>query len=113
VLLSEALYARSDVLDDELGKRAADFLEKYQQLYSQQRHGARTLIKPAIDFQRAMDLCRLWPNDRLEKMAVILLQTDDEWVMRSDRGFGVFVARASWCDDKLRQWEVEHGLVTS
>lgn len=96
----------SDALDD----RAARFLDRYQALYREHRHGAHVLIKPSLDFQRSCDLCRAWPDARLEKMAVILLTTDEEWVMRTDRGFGVFVSRATWCDDKLKQWEVANGV---
>lgn len=95
-------------LDEALGERAARFLEKYQELYTHHRHGAHTLIKPAIDHQRAMDVCRTWRSDRLEKMAAIFLTTDDDWISRTDRGFGVFVSRAAWCDDRLTQWEQEH-----
>ena len=102
--------SKSVALDEDLGNRAADLLERYPEWYATHRKGARALIKPALDFQRACDLCRVWPDDRLAKMAAILLTTDDEWVSRTDRGFGVFASRAQWCDDRLKQWELSNGV---
>lgn len=99
------------VADTATGDRAAALLERYPALYMQHRRGARTLIKPPLDFQRALDICRTWPDDvRIEKMAVIFLTTDEEWIARTDRGFGVFASKVSWCDDRLRAWEAEHGV---
>ncbi len=94
----------------EVFDRAARLLERYQELYAEHRRGARLRIKPALDHERACDLCKVWANDRLEKLAEILLTTDDEWVTKTDRGFGVFCSRVSWCDDRLRAWEAEHGV---
>lgn len=87
---------------------AARFLERYQELYAEHRHGARLHIKPSLDWTRVKDLLLTWDVDRLEKLAVILLTTDDDWVSKTDRGIGVFVSRASWCDDRLKAWEAEH-----
>lgn len=99
------------ITDDATADRAANLLERYPTLYAQHRRGARVLIKPALDFQRALDICRTWPDDvRIEKMAVILLTTDDTWISGTDRGFGVFASKASWCDDRLREWEAKNGL---
>jgi len=94
--------------EDPVFQRAADFLERYAALYEKHRHGAKLLRqKPAIDWDRACQLCRLWPDDRLDKMAEILLTTDEEWVTRTDRGFGIFFTKASWCDERLSAWEAE------
>lgn len=109
--LSDSLStARAQTLDDDLGDRAAAFLERYQAFYRTHRNGAHVLIKPALDFQRACDLCRAWPDGRLDQMARILLTTDESWVEKTDRGFGVFHSRATWCDDRLKQWEVKQGV---
>lgn len=96
--------------EDDVGNRAAVFLDRYQALYREHRNGAQTLIKPALDWTRCCDLCRQWDSPRLEKLAAVFLKTDDEWIARTDRGFGVFVAKVSWCDDRLRAWETTHGV---
>ena len=93
------------------GASAAHFLERYQALYAEHRKGARLHIKPSLDWTRVCDLLQTWDVDRLEKLAVILLTTDDEWIAKTDRGIGVFVARASWCDDRLKAWEADHEVV--
>lgn len=96
----------SDVPSPALAKRAADFLETYDGLYEKHRQGARHLRRqPALDWDRACDLCRKWDDARLVKMAEILLTTDDEWIAKTDRGFAVFVSKATWCDDRLAAWE--------
>lgn len=101
----------STLSDQETEDRAASLLKRFPILYAKHRHGARTLIKPSLDFQRALDVCRTWPDDtRLDKLMEILFTTDETWVASTDRGFGVFVAKAGWCDDRLRAWEVEHGV---
>ena len=105
----------SDVLAGKQGERvhgdtAARFLERYQELYAQYRLGARLHIKPSLDWTRVCDLLITWDAERLEKLAVILLTTDDEWVAKTDRGIGVFVAKASWCDDRLKAWEASHDV---
>lgn len=95
-------------VDEAIGRRAAAFLETYADLYRQHRHGAKLFRqRPAVDWDRACNLCRTWDDARLEKMAVILLTTDDDWIAGTDRGFGVFVARATWCDERLSAWEAK------
>ena len=47
---------------------------------------------------------------RLEKLARLVLSTDDEFISRTDRGWKIFVLKASWADDRLRQWEAAQGV---
>jgi uncharacterized protein YdaU (DUF1376 family) len=95
--------------EDPLLRRAGRLLERYQELFSLHRHGAKYHNRMHLDFPKACDLVRTWDDDaRLEKLAVIVLTTDDDWIAKSDRGFGVFATRATWADDRLRQWEREH-----
>lgn len=98
----------SEKIEEEIATRAATFLDRYQALYREHRNGAQTLIKPALDWARCCDLCRQWDSPRLEKLAVVFLTSDEDWISNTDRGFGVFVARVSWCDDRLRAWEVKN-----
>lgn len=91
--------------DQELGDRAARFLETYEVLYAKHRHGAKLFRRRRLDWDEAVNLCRTWDDARLVKLADILLTTDDEWVSKTDRGFAVFCARATWCDERLSAWE--------
>lgn len=92
----------------EVTDRAARFLEKYGELYSKHRHGARLFRqRPALDWADAQQLCAQWDDARLLKLAEIFLTTDDEWIAKTDRGFRVFVSRASWCDERLASWEAK------
>lgn len=94
-------------VDAALAERAGRFLKRYQELYRELRHGARVRIKPALDHYRAVDLCRVWDDARLEKLAKVFLKTDDEWIAGTGRDFGVFASRATWCDDRLAAVEKE------
>jgi hypothetical protein len=60
----------------------------------------------SLEFQGALTLVRTWDDERLEKLARIVLTSDaDDWINRTDRGFRVFCQKASWADDRLRQAE--------
>lgn len=98
-------------LDDDAAERAGRFLEKYPELFANRRAGARCLIRPALDFQKACDLCKCWDSDRLEKMAIVFLESNEDWIERSGRTFAAFASRATWCDDRLKQWELQNGVV--
>jgi hypothetical protein len=89
--------------------RAGDLLQHYKDLFVEHRRGARYHDRMHHDLEKALGLVRTWPDDaRLEKLAVIVLTTDDEWISGTDRGFGVFEAKASWADDKLTSWEADN-----
>lgn len=105
---STSVSVQTAIVEEGIPERASAFLDTYAALYAKHRHGARLHRRPSLDFDRALGLCRTWADDgRLGKMAEILLTTDDEWISRTDRGFGVFVSRASWCDDRLSEWEAK------
>jgi hypothetical protein len=94
-----------------LDGRAGQLLEKYQELFVKHRQGARYHSRPHLDFPKACELVRTWTDDaRLYKLAEIVLTTTDDWISRTDRGFGIFAARATWADDRLREWELKHGV---
>jgi uncharacterized protein YdaU (DUF1376 family) len=94
------------VSDDDLGDRARELLEGYPVWYAQERHGARLpILGGAIQFQEALTLCQTWDDGRLEKLARVVLTTDDGYISGTDRGWKIFVMKASWADDRLRQWE--------
>ena len=90
----------------ELGDKVRQFIEGYAELYREHRNGAYYHGRPSVDYQQACDLCRTWPDtDRLLRLAGVFLASDDEWIAKSNRSIPVFASRASWCDDRLREWE--------
>lgn len=108
--LQTAVSARA-ICEEDIGDRARELLEHYPEWFQRWRNGARTrVIHNTLEFQDACDLCRHWDDARLPKLAKIVLTTDDPYISGTDRGFKIFAMKASWADDRLRQWEVEHGV---
>lgn len=92
----------------EFDHRARNLMERYAELFYKHRRGARYHNRMHLDFHLAQQLVRTWEDDaRLEKLAVLVLTTDDDWIAGTDRGFAVFSARASWADGILADWEAE------
>jgi len=91
--------------DPELAARAGDFCERYAELYFKHRRGARYLPRPALDYTKACELCQVWDNDRLERLAVVFLKCEEPFAMSGSRTIGQFAAMASWADDRLREAE--------
>jgi len=92
--------------DEALAMRAGAFCERYAELYPIHRRGARYLPKPALDYTKACELCAVWDNERLERLAVVFLKCEEPFAQSGSRTIGQFAAMASWADDRLR--EVEH-----
>lgn len=87
-------------------ERAGRFIERYEALYRQHRHGARYAVRPARDYAAAVTLCRTWPDDsRLEKLAICFLTTDHKFAEEGSRTIPQFLALASWADGELAKWE--------
>ena len=107
---SPKLPERASVEDD-LGDRARVLLESYPVWFASERHGARIpLLGGNLQFQEAMNLCQTWDDGRLEKLARLVLSTDDPFIAGTDRGWKIFVMKSSWADDRLRQWEQQNGV---
>jgi uncharacterized protein YdaU (DUF1376 family) len=88
--------------------RAGHLLERYAELFILHRKGARYHNRMHLDFPKACEIVQTWADDaRLEKLAILVLTTDDDWISRTDRGFGIFAAKAMWADDRLAMWEAE------
>ena len=107
--LEARVKAKSLVPEDE-SLRAGRLVERYAELYAEKRNGARYRPRPVLDWRDACELVRIWPDDRLEKLAKIVLTTDDPWVSETDRGFKIFAIKASWADDLLMAYAKEKGI---
>lgn len=93
---------------DDLAERAGDLLNRYRELYAKHRHGAKLrLLSNSVEFDEACSLVRLWDDARLDKLAAIVLTTDDPFIANTDRGFKIFTLKASWADERLSAWEAE------
>jgi hypothetical protein len=90
--------------------RAGELLRNYQRWYAEERNGARLrLIGNSLEFQEALGVVSTWADDaRLERLARIVLKTDDEFIAKTDRSFKIFALKASWADNRLR--EAERGV---
>lgn len=98
---------------DDVQERAGRLVERYGVLFLEHRAGARHRSRPNLDWTEACDLCRVWTDDaRLEKLAILVLTTDDTFIANTDRSFKIFALKASWADDRLRQWELKHGITS-
>ena len=87
--------------------RAGHFVTvTYPALYQKYRKGARYVSKPTFDFMEAVELCRVWDDARLEKIATVFLTTDHQFAENGSRTMAQLRALASWCDSKL----VEAGI---
>jgi len=88
-------------------ERAGHFTNiTYPTLYQKYRKGARYVSKPTFDFMEAVELCRVWDDARLEKIATVFLTTDHQFAENGSRTMAQLRALASWCDSKL----VEAGI---
>jgi len=91
-------------------ERAARLLERYAVLFQEHRRGAVYRARPHLDFPEAIELVKLWSDDRLDRLAVLVLTTDDPWISKTDRAFKIFATKATWADDRLRQWEQQQEI---
>lgn len=88
----------------DIDRRASRFIDRFAELYSQERGGARYMGRPALDWPRAQDIVRAWTDDDwLEKLVIVFLNSDQKFIAESTRSIPVFHSRASWCDDRLRE----------
>jgi hypothetical protein len=96
--------------DDDLasGVSGADvgaFLKQFCELYSRHRFGAKYPVRRQVDVPIVRRLLAVYDVPRLEKLAVVMLTTDDEWVSRTDRGIGILSTKAAWLDGLLCEYE--------
>ncbi len=93
------------LIDDSLSLRAGLLVQRYGELFQIHRKGAKYRQRPNLDWSEALTLLPLWDDARLEKLAILVLTTDDAFISSTDRGFKIFAMKASWADDRLTEWE--------
>ena len=89
-------------------ERAGRFIERYEALYGQHRHGAKYARKEHRDYAAAVTLCQTWPDDaHLDELAAVFLTTDHKFAEEGSRTIPQFLALASWCDSRLLEWKAK------
>lgn len=109
---SEGVQGKPSALSEEpsrdLAMRAGAFVETFEELFQKYRRGAKYFRRqPALDFDRALGLCRTWDDERLLKLVEVFMNSDEDWIVRSDYGLAAFSAKATWCDERLASWEAQ------
>lgn len=94
---------------EDLPSRAGDFIERYKALHVRLRKGAHYIGRPALDFQEALQLVGVYDDARLDKLAYVWLNTDHDFAQNGTRSLAKFRSMASWCEERLIEWEDKHG----
>ena len=81
------------------------FLKCFCEEYTARRNGATYHPRRPKDLILIRLLLGTYSLERLKKLAIMLLETDEEWVDMTDRGIGVLSVKASWLDSKLAAYE--------
>lgn len=87
------------------GADVAGFLKRFCESYSKHRFGAKYLVRRQVDVPLVRRLLAVYDSPRLEKLSVVLLTTDDEWISHTDRGIGILSTKAAWLDGLLSEHE--------
>lgn len=81
----------------------ATFLQRYQAIYAEERHGSHYHIRGDKDVRACEQLLDGWKPERLEDMARVFLHLDGKQSLNKQGTLGQFLYHASQCDMLLRQ----------
>lgn len=87
----------------------AGFIARFCELYAEYRHKAKYRIQKEKHVPLVRGLLAHYGRDRLEKLAIVLLTTNEEWVVKTDRGIGILSTKANWLEDRLCEAEARFG----
>lgn len=87
------------------GPEVHAFLAYFCETYPAKRAGAKYLVRTAVDVPQVKRLLATYGLERLKKLALVLLTTDEDWISDTDRGIGILSLKAAWLDDRLAQHE--------
>jgi hypothetical protein len=107
-----AEWPSDEDLDTDVPKQQVGaFIRRFCELYTKHRHGAKFMVLAKKHVPLIRNLLTVYDFKRLEKMAVVLLTTDEPWVKETDRGIGILSVKASWLDNLLSEYEAAHGEI--
>lgn len=84
-----------------------EFLDWFQTEYKARRNGATYFVKWEAHGKNVKELLRVYPMDRLKKLAFLLLTTDEDWTTGTDRGIGILSTKINWLEERLCAWEAK------
>ncbi len=86
------------------------FLDYFQEIYADKRHGAKYLVIWERDSTVVKRLLKVATLDELKIYARILLsdKTEYQFIVDSDRGIGVLAIRFNWLADRYATWKAQH-----
>ena len=85
------------------------FLKWFEVEYPKRLNGAKYRILWKKDAPLVKGMLAVHGPDRLRKLALVLLATDEEWVEGTDRGIGILSTKLNWLETRLAAWEARHG----
>lgn len=83
------------------------FLTWFRGEYAARRNGAMYFVKWEAHGAIVKRLLTTYPPERLKRLAVILLTTNEEWTQSTDRGIEVLIGKISWLEERLAAWEAK------
>lgn len=91
-------------VSDEVKMKAGRFLDRYVEIYAEERRGAHFHLKPVLHFMTACELVQGWPDERrLELMARTFFQLPTSEKMAWPGTPAQFLHLAPEIDVRLRQ----------
>ncbi len=92
--------------DGKASSPTREFLGWFVSEYAKKRHGAKYLITE----KRAGIAKRLVTaigQERLRRLTLVMLGSNDEWIEGTDRGIEVLSGKINWLEDRLAAWETK------
>ena len=89
-------------------QRVREFLTWFQAEYAKRRNGAVYKVNWPKEGKIAKCLLAVYPPERLQRHALILLTTKEPWVDSTDRGIGILSTKINWLEERLASWEATH-----
>lgn len=101
----------ADLADPVKSGEISGFLRRFCELYTLYRFKAKYFVKRTQHVPIVRQLLGVYTPQRLEKLAVVLLTTDDEWISHTDRGLNILSVKAAWLDGLLAEYESKNGEI--
>lgn len=97
----------SGTTDADIAHKAGLFFDVWSRLFSEHRFGATYHGRPHVDYAKCCNLVSKFQSERLAKLAVVFLNSNEPFIEQSNRSLAVFESRISWCDEQLRKAEAQ------
>jgi hypothetical protein len=92
--------AREDT-DDEIAHRAGAFVDRYREAHQRYRHVVY-LGNPRKDYEEALQLVQAYDDATLDRLVIVFLNANDDFVRNGTATIAKFRSRASWCQERVQ-----------